>query len=143
MFASESEKQQRDIHAIGLTLKERGVDLKDKAMVAPGPEKVSYAVMAFGYLTAFTAYRAYRGFFVILPAVFVEVRAKLERREPNSLGVEDDIDPKTGKLKLRSTILMNLGAALFTTIIIFKSAVGALVDKITNNNNTSSSSSSS
>ena len=133
------EGEKFDIHALGLEWKERGLANRNKARDAPTvPQKLAAVVTAAMYLALFTVYRAYRGFFVILPAVFVEVRAKLERRETVSLNVDDDINPKTGKVKLRSTILMNIGAAVFTTVYVFATAFSALARLFTKRSDPSS-----
>ena len=68
---------------------------------------------------AFVAYRAYRGFFVVLPAVYGEVYAQAlaqateEHVSIRGVEVADDIDPKTGKLRMRSRVVMNVGALAF------------------------------
>ena len=63
----------------------------------------------------FVTYRAYRGFFIIVPAVFKEVQAKLRQglvEAENELNA--DLDPSTGKLRPRSQLLINVGAGLVT-----------------------------
>ena len=117
------------------TLNEWGLGLKDsaraKAEAARGaPTRAAglkYGVEAAAFSAAFVAYRAYRGFFVVLPAVFIQVREKLREGRPvGNEGVGDDIDPKTGKLKLRSAILMNIGAGLVLAVLAVKALATAL-----------------
>mmetsp|Transcript_9025 Transcript_9025/g.13891 ORF Transcript_9025/g.13891 Transcript_9025/m.13891 type:complete len:193 (-) Transcript_9025:1086-1664(-) len=122
--AAEIKTAPRDLHEIGFNFKTRGLEYRDKVKTASRKRnKMGFAALATLNFAVFTMYRAYRGFFVILPAVFIEVRNKLERKEITSLEVAEDIDPKTGKLKLRSTILMNLGAAIFTAVIVLRTAI--------------------
>mmetsp|Transcript_16009 Transcript_16009/g.50192 ORF Transcript_16009/g.50192 Transcript_16009/m.50192 type:complete len:183 (+) Transcript_16009:138-686(+) len=120
------------IHEVGLGMKSRGLAYRDRMHEARGVlPKLGFAAGALVNFILFTVYRAYRGFFVILPAVFVEVRRKLEREELRSLDVTDDVDPKTGKLKLRSAILMNLGAAVFTAVLLIRTAFQAIATLFT------------
>lgn len=115
------------IHELGLSLKTRGMEYRDRMQSAQGVNKVGFFLGSALNFILFAVYRAYRGFFVILPAVFVEVRRKLERDELASLQVSDDVDPKTGKLKMRSAILMNIGACVFTLVLVIRTAIVALL----------------
>ena len=80
---------------------------------------------------AFVAYRAYRGFFVVLPAVYGEVYAQAlaqateEHVSIRGVEVADDIDPKTGKLRMRSRVVMNVGALAFMGALMVGGAVRA------------------
>ena len=80
---------------------------------------------------AFVGYRAYRGFFVVLPAVYGEVYAQAlaqateEHVSIRGVEVADDIDPTTGKLRMRSRVVMNVGALAFMGALVVGGAVRA------------------
>ncbi|KAJ8600992.1 hypothetical protein CTAYLR_010081 [Chrysophaeum taylorii] len=123
------------IHEVGLGLKSRGKQYREKMMVAESlPLKLRFATATAMTFLLFTVYRAYRGFFVILPAVFAEVRAKLERDELTSLDVADDLNPTTGRLRWRSAILMNIGAAVFTFVLLARTAIVGIISLFTSSN---------
>mmetsp|Transcript_19730 Transcript_19730/g.60798 ORF Transcript_19730/g.60798 Transcript_19730/m.60798 type:complete len:214 (+) Transcript_19730:222-863(+) len=120
----------------GLSLKTRGRRQRDLAKDAITPKKVArwgYAVLLY---TAFIFYRAYRGTFVVLPAVYGEVfsrvaaTAREEHYSIRGIEVADDVDPATGQLRLRSRVLMNLGAMTFMCVLgvarVGKAVVGVL-----------------
>lgn len=116
------------IHEVGLGLKTRGMAYRDRMQEAQGiMPKVGFAAGAMLNMVLFTIYRAYRGFFIILPAVFIEVRRKIETDEFASLEVADDLDPKSGRLRLRSAILMNIGAIVFTAVLLIRTAIAGVV----------------
>lgn len=116
------------IHEVGLGLKTRGMAYRDRMQEAQGiMPKVGFAAGAVFNMVLFTMYRAYRGFFIILPAVFIEVRRKIETDEFAAIEVADDLDPKSGKLRLRSAILMNICAVLFTVVLIIRTAIAGVV----------------
>ncbi|KAJ1450399.1 hypothetical protein M885DRAFT_532453 [Pelagophyceae sp. CCMP2097] len=105
-----------------------GLGLKDRAKASRAAGKnVNSATL----LTLFVAYRAYRGFFVVLPAVFQLVRSKLESGEIEAPSkVIDDIDPETGQIRMRSVMLMNLGAALYVVLLLLRTGVEAVFTKL-------------
>ena len=66
---------------------------------------------------AFVGYRAYRGYLRRAPAlirleVYAQALAQATEEHVSIRGVEvaDDIDPATGKLRMRSRVVMNVGA---------------------------------
>ena len=99
----------------GLSLKDRSRRQRE-ALKGAGLMKLPRGVYVAALSLAFVAYRAYRGFFVVLPAVYGEVYAQAlaqateEHVSIRGVEVADDIDPKTGKLRLRSRVVMNVGA---------------------------------
>ena len=104
----------RAFDAWGLGLKARAYAARDGAGLAPdGTRALALRCKFAGLLALFIVYRAYRGFFVVLPAVFSAVRARVRE---GWVEVEEaataDVDPATGELKKRSAILINIGAAL-------------------------------
>lgn len=64
-------------------------------------------------------YRSYRGFFVIVPAVYSETVKKLRAgvidNEENA-----DVDPSTGKLRIRSSFLISCVSIVVTAIFALK-----------------------
>merc|ERR1719410_3397969 len=80
-------------------------------------------------LSLFIIYRAYRGFFVLLPAVFREVRRKLKLTIDNPFDesinedLDGDFDPKTGKLRFRASFTASFLAGILTMTYV---ASGAL-----------------
>ena len=69
--------------------------------------------------------------FVVLPAVYGEVYAQAlaqateEHVSIRGVEVADDIDPKTGKLRMRSRVVMNVGALAFMGALMVGGAVRA------------------
>ena len=80
---------------------------------------------------AFVAYRAYRGFFVVLPGGLWgssrpgPAQATEEHVSIRGVEVADDVDPKTGKLRMRSRVVMNVGALAFMGALMVGGAVRA------------------
>ena len=87
-----------------------GAELKLRAKTArvgmkttpTGLIRLKFAAKCIGCYTLFVFYRAYRGFFVIVPAVFREVQEKLQAGFTEAeTAVNADVDPGTGKLRTR------------------------------------------
>ena len=114
----------------GLSLKDRSRRQRE-ALKGAGLMKLPRGVYVAALSLAFVAYRAYRGFFVVLPAVYGEVYAQAlaqateEHVSIRGVEVADDIDPKTGKLRLRSRVVMNVGALAFMGALMVGGAVRA------------------
>jgi hypothetical protein len=114
----------------GLKLKPKAVAARDKALEVRKTDKVIsflYTAKACSLIALFIMYRAYRGFFVVLPAVFREVYKKLELAVDNpfdpSIELRDqDVDPKTGKLRGRSRIVVSLLAGMVTASYVVNGA---------------------
>lgn len=114
----------------GLKLKPKAVAARDKALEVRKTDKVIsflYSAKACSLIALFIMYRAYRGFFVVLPAVFREVYKKLELAVDNpfdpSIELRDqDVDPKTGKLRGRSRIVVSLLAGMVTASYVVNGA---------------------
>ena len=122
----------RAFDAWGLGLKARAYAARDGAGLAPdGTRALALRCKFAGLLALFIVYRAYRGFFVVLPAVYGEVYAQAlaqateEHVSIRGVEVADDIDPKTGKLRLRSRVVMNVGALAFMGALVVGGAVRA------------------
>merc|ERR1719261_188503 len=114
----------------GLSLKDRSLSQRE-ALKGAGLMKLPRGVYVAALSLAFVAYRAYRGFFVVLPAVYGEVYAQAlaqateEHVSIRGVEVADDIDPKTGKLRMRSRVVMNVGALAFMGALMVGGAVRA------------------
>ena len=90
----------RAFDAWGLGLKARAYAARDGAGLAPdGTRALALRCKFAGLLALFIVYRAYRGFFVVLPAVFGAVR---DRVREGWVEVEEaataDVDPSTGEI---------------------------------------------
>ena len=109
------------LNEAGMTLKPKAIAAKEKteSATSTADQKLRYALQSSILYTLFIVYRAFRGFCVILPAVFNEVRRKLQIAVEQplldaGLAVKDDIDPKTGKVRLRTSMTVNFLASLVT-----------------------------
>ena len=90
----------RAFDAGGLGLTARANAARDGAGLAPdGTRALALRCKFAGLLALFIVYRAYRGFFVVLPAVFSAVRARVRE---GWVEVEEaataDVDPATGEI---------------------------------------------
>ena len=118
-------------NTFGLSLKDRSRRQREALKGANLLLKLPRGMYVAALSLAFLAYRAYRGFFVVLPAVYGEVYAQAlaqateEHVSIRGVEVADDIDPKTGKLRLRSRVVMNVGALAFMGALMVGGAVRA------------------
>lgn len=112
------------VDELGINLKPNAMAARDTAALHPEDWKKNawYTFKACSYLSLFIAYRAYRGFFVVLPAVFKEVSLKLQSAvdrpfDDNDNDVlTDDVDPNTGKLRKRTRVTVSILAVVLTSI---------------------------
>ncbi|GMI36859.1 hypothetical protein TrRE_jg6782 [Triparma retinervis] len=143
------------IDNFGLSLKGLAMEAKVKAKEAEDRGKSILLSTKFcGILALFIFYRAYRGFFVILPSVFREVERKLSKTmdfapyEDDSIAkattktisifkgegaggggedkVSEDINPDTGKVRPRTTITVSVLAGLITLSYIVRGMAGVV-----------------
>ena len=107
----------------------KGDWLKERtnALVLTGREassplfKISCYTQAVLAYSLFVLYRSYRGCLIILPTVFLEVQRKLrEGIAVADSNVKDDVDPASGKMKLRSAMVIWVGAVFYTAAIVLK-----------------------
>jgi hypothetical protein len=114
----------------GLALKDRSRRQRAALGSANLFAKLPRALNLTALSVLFVAYRAYRGFFVLLPAVYGEVYAQaLAQAEEGKVSIRgkqvvDDIDPATGRLKLRSRIVINIAALAFLGPVLVAKLVG-------------------
>ena len=98
--AADAPTLNQQINELGLSLKAKGVQQRDKFVAAGAlPAKAKHLVGAGLLFGVFVCYRVYRGFFVLLPAVFGEVRDKVRTEMLKKYGADADLDPKTGALR--------------------------------------------
>ena len=92
--------------------------------------KPFYLVKYAAFFGLFVLYRAYRGFFVLVPAVFQEVQDKLrDGRIEAQNELNADVNPETGKLYARSALLISIGAGLVRVQSAIATALRALLRK--------------
>jgi len=125
----------------GQSLKPRAVEKKGElAHAKTRTGKVWLTIQTCGYFMGFMLYRAYRGFFVLLPAVFKEVYAKMETLdspfvdEPGQM----DVNPETGKIRLRTRITVTILAAMVTMTYVVGGLANVLVKFVKSLTQTSS-----
>lgn len=110
------------IDEYGIALKPKAMEAKEKISKVGGTsaERFRYRLQSCGLFTLFILYRAYRGFFVILPAIFQQVFKKMEKTVESPFtdditdGTGADVNPKTGKIRLRTTVTVSILAAIVT-----------------------------
>ncbi|KAG7359681.1 hypothetical protein IV203_034779 [Nitzschia inconspicua] len=99
-------------------------------------KKVLYAVKACAYYMLFILYRAYRGLFVLVPAVFRQVYRKMELAMNSDLALEDDVDDDDydavadtsssttpEKVSWRTKVTVSILASVVTMSYVFGAAV--------------------
>ena len=127
----------RALDQFGLSLKPRAV--KAGAKMARSDKKFTkfvYLLQSCMFYSLFILYRGYRGFFVILPAVFREVYRKLETavddrpflddNEGGGIRAEDDINPATGKVRWRTRVTVSVLASIVTVSYVLGGAIRVL-----------------
>jgi hypothetical protein len=127
----------------GLSLKPRAEQAISRLALAESKgRKLRYLLQTCLLYTAFIVYRAYRGFFVILPAVFRSVYVRLERAveaapfEDSSSASSsaaasldddsDDINPETGKVRWRTRVTVSVLASIVTASYVLGGAARVL-----------------
>lgn len=119
------------IHTWGGKLKTGAVAAQLRFGAAKAPMKPVHLAQCVTFYLLFVAYRAYRGFFVIIPAVFSQVKGRLRAGIVEAeTELNADVDPQTGKLRRRSAMLISFGAAIVTGIYSIKTVVGGLAKGI-------------
>ena len=114
----------------GQSLKPRAVDKKNElANAHTRAQKLWLGTQTCVYFFLFILYRAYRGFFVLLPAVFKEVYAKMETLDSPFVDEpgQQDVNPNTGKIRLRTRITVSVLAAMVTMTYVVGGMVNVLM----------------
>lgn len=120
-FPKKVEKESKSLFErldyFGQSLKPRAVEKKrELASAKTRKEKFWLGFQSCAYFFGFMLYRAYRGFFVLLPAVFREVYAKMELLDSpfvDEPGTQD-VNPETGKVRWRTRITVSVLTAVVT-----------------------------
>jgi len=117
--------------ALGLALKPLAVAARDNALECEENrvKRFLYSSKACALISLFIVYRAYRGVFVILPAVFREVYSKMEGSvedpfDDNELDV--DINPETGKVRTRTRITTSFLSGIITFSYVLTGALSVI-----------------
>jgi hypothetical protein len=126
------------------TLDEAGQSLKPRAVKASAKaslmekkgKKILYVLETSGLYSLFILYRAYRGFFVLLPAVFRQVYKRMSTAvnspfdstdlEDSGDGYRPDINPETGKLRWRTRLTVSFLAMIVTASYVIGGAFRVL-----------------
>ena len=125
--AADAPTLNQQINELGLSLKAKGVQQRDKFVSAAAlPAKAKHLVGAGLLFGVFVCYRVYRGFFVLLPAVFGEVRDKVRTEMLKKYGADADLDPKTGALRRKTAALVNAASCFFTVILLARTLCDSL-----------------
>lgn len=121
LFASESEEGEKSrsindlLSELGLSFKSRAEDnFKKSTDATTRTKKIGLALVSVGYFLLFLLYRAYRGFFVLLPAVFRQVYSKLETTVESDLSLEDEQEKSMKKATWKTKVTVSILAAVVT-----------------------------
>jgi hypothetical protein len=120
------------------TFNDFGQSLKDKATkyktiretTAAGKERFWLTIKICTFYMGYIVYRAYRGFFILLPAVFKQVYGKLESNVDSPFVDQpgtQDINPDTGKMRLRTRLTISILSAIIT----FTYVIGGTINVFT------------
>lgn len=114
----------------GQKLKPMALNAKEKATSESSKKSVMYTIKSCMLFSLFIVYRAYRGFFVILPAVFREVYRKMDNAvESPFVDDEDlpqDLNAKTGKVRIRTAVTTSVLASVVTASYVIGGALRVL-----------------
>mmetsp|Transcript_14251 Transcript_14251/g.21737 ORF Transcript_14251/g.21737 Transcript_14251/m.21737 type:complete len:241 (-) Transcript_14251:57-779(-) len=88
---------------------------EERSTATKKSDQIFFSLKTCAFFTLYMFYRAYRGFFVILPAVFKEVYRKLENAVDSPF-VEDSssIGPKGEEASLRTRVTVSVVASIVT-----------------------------
>jgi len=126
----------RTIDAVGLGLKPAAVQANAKAaLVEPKVQKILYKAKSCALFALFILYRAYRGFFIIAPAIFRATYIKLEN-VVDEAPFDDDTDlmvlEKNKKYPWRTRVTVSVLAFVVTTSYILGGALRVALKLIQN-----------
>lgn len=118
------------IDSAGQKLKPMAMEAKDQSSKAAAKAdtvtRLAYMLKSCSLFLLFIFYRAYRGFFVILPAVFREVYDKMQtavdRPFNDNEKIGDEVNPETGKVRKRFRITVSILTALVTLSYVISGA---------------------
>mmetsp|Transcript_35637 Transcript_35637/g.39419 ORF Transcript_35637/g.39419 Transcript_35637/m.39419 type:complete len:225 (-) Transcript_35637:122-796(-) len=112
----------------GMDLKPRAIKMEEKCSNESQTHKqILYSIQSFVMYNTFILYRSYRGFFVLLPAVFREVYNKLNKAidspfadDPSSY---QDLNPETGSPRFRTRVVVTLLSSIVTFSYMLNGAI--------------------
>ena len=113
------------VDAVGQNLKPLALTARDQSAAAATEDKakqIFYTLKSCALFGLFIAYRAYRGLFVLLPAVFRETYRKLEAAAILAPFVDGadldadrrDVDPETGRVRFRTRATVSVLSMMVT-----------------------------
>jgi hypothetical protein len=111
------------LNEFGQSLKPRAEKASENSSQAETrSKKLRYALQSSCYYMLFILYRGYRGFFVLLPAVFRTVYAKLQAAMDDDLALDTSVDaPSTTPWRTRITV------TVLATIVTFSYVLGGVL----------------
>ena len=126
------------VDAVGQNLKPLALTAKDQSTAAAAEDKskqIFYTLKACALFALFIAYRAYRGLFVLLPAVFRETYRKLEASAILAPFVSEadldadrrDVNPETGRVRFRTRATVSVLSMMVTLTYVVSGAWRVLV----------------
>lgn len=118
----------------GLNLKPKAIQMESKAQLATkNSQKIRYTLQSCVLFTLFMLYRAYRGFFVILPAVFRETFRKLEAVvDERPFDDNQVVDESQDSKRLRTRVTISVLAVIVTSSYVLGGALRVLAKLIRN-----------
>jgi hypothetical protein len=131
MSRSSSENSSRSLLKLvdeaGQGLKPKAVKANAKAMLTDARgQKLIYVLQSCLLFSLFIVYRAYRGIFVILPAVFRQVYQKMENIVDRPFDDDSSVSAPKEPSTLRTRITVSLVAGVVTISYVVAGAVGVL-----------------
>ena len=126
------------VDAVGQNLKPLALTAKDQSTAAAAEDKskqIFYTLKSCVPFALFIAYRAYRGLFVLLPAVFRETYRKLEASAILAPFVSEadldadrrDVNPETGRVRFRTRATVSVLSMMVTLTYVVSGAWRVLV----------------
>ena len=121
------------VDAVGQRLKPMAITAKDQSTAAASQDKskqIFYTLKSCVLFALFIVYRAYRGFFVLLPAVFRETYRKLESSSILAPFVDEadldddmrDVNPETGRVRIRTRATVSVLSMMVTLTYVVSGA---------------------
>jgi hypothetical protein len=121
------------LNGFGQSLKPKAIELKKKQKEGSGVSKNGKQLWVTAQICAlwlgFIVYRAYRGFFILLPAVFRETYRKLESTVDSPFVDEPgqpDVNPETGNVRLRTRFTVSVLSAMVTLTYVIGGTINVL-----------------
>jgi len=113
-------------------------------------KSIFFSLKSCALFSLFIVYRAYRGFFVLLPVVFRQSYAKLkasvdspfveeaDEKNNSSQVLDEDINPQTGQVRLRTRVVVSILSMIVVASFVVNGALEVLLKFLTTIRKTSS-----